>query len=265
MTLWNRIRGRRGLGCLPYVADKHDYNFDGLALPSIGLPVTVSMRSRSKVLDQGPTESCVPHSTAAALRIAWGQLGIEFDPSVLFLGFNARASHNDQFRDVGTTPRACIHELSHFGAAPDEVWPFVVANLKKTPPWRAYRKAFDHKGPEAYYRIFEFGSARVDAVRAAIAAYHPVIFGTEVAESLFAVDGPQVVDRPSANDPIAGRHAMCIIGYDAAGNFEVQQSWGPYWRDHGYFWITESYLRASYTDDLQVFKLAAMPQLREAA
>ena len=46
---------------------------------------------------------------------------------------------------------------------------------------------------------------------------------------------------PEPDFLLAGRHAMCVIGYDdkiAGGAFEVMNSWGANWGNKGFFWLT---------------------------
>ena len=113
---------------------------------------------------------------------------------------------------------------------------------------RAHPRAGGH-----YYRIDGTGEDRVRAVKAAIAAGHPVVFGTRVGESFLERDGLDVIDTPTPSDPIVGGHAMVIVGYEA-GLFRVLNSWGRSWRDGGLCWFTEDYLRWAFTYDLWTFE-----------
>jgi C1A family cysteine protease len=48
---------------------------------------------------------------------------------------------------------------------------------------------------------------------------------------------------------------MCIVGYEP-GRFRVANSWGTDWREHGFAWLTDSYLAWEQTQDVWVLSLA---------
>lgn len=264
MTFANRLRGRRGFGWLKDETDTRDQRFAALALPSIGLPDSFSLRPLvPAVLDQGSTNSCVAHATCSAYQLARRFRGDHAPPlpSRQFVYWHSRAMHGHQREDGGTYPRSAIKALVSFGAPPETVHPFAGgAGINRRPPWSADRAGHDTKGPEQYFRIFDTGSARVDACRAALAAGHPLIFGTAVGKSFLESGGAPVIDKPTVSDPIAGRHAMCIVGYRHAPGgteFEILNSWSAGWKDMGFCFITESYLNWYETSDIWALKLAA--------
>lgn len=255
MDLVGRLLGRRGTGCLADVPDERDLPFDRMGLSALGIPATATLRHHvPQVLDQLSTESCVAHAVCAAIQIDRRAHGESAPlPSRLFAYFNSRASHGAAGYDLGTYPRACVKMLAKFGAPPEEAWAFTArqATVNQRPSWGAYRQAYDHRGPRGYYRIFDTGQNRVDAVRAAIAAGHPVVFGAAVDEAFTRMDGPVVIGPPYEGR-IVGRHAMVVVGYTDDNRFEVLNSWGERWRDSGFWWMSEDYLRWQDVDDLQV-------------
>ncbi|MBN2196388.1 MAG: C1 family peptidase [Polyangiaceae bacterium] len=207
-------------------------------------PVSASLRGHvDAVLDQGPTQSCVAHAWAQALTIGDRIDGQSLPTlaSVLFLYFNSRAWHDEEEIDAGTYLRTCAQGLVRFGRAPDRLWPFDVARVNTRPSWKAYRAAFDLRGPRGYYRI---ANGDLASVRRALAAGKPVVFGMAV-EAAFVDDrGPLVIG--DAQGPAIGGHAMCVVGYNG-DNFEIVNSWGTGWRNGGFAWLTSGRL-ATATD-----------------
>jgi len=234
---------RHGLGYRRDPVDPRDRPLARLGLVSPP-PASASLRSRvDSVLDQANTQSCVAHAWDQALRIGDhidGQRAPALG-SALFLYYNSRAWHGDEHRDEGTYLRTCAQGLVRFGRAPDRLWPFDLRRVNDRPSWKAYRSAYDLRGPRGYYRI---PSGDLAAVRSAIAAGKPVVFGMSVDLAFLADDGPSVIGDPEGR--AAGGHAMCIVGYEG-DNFEIVNSWGIGWRDGGFAWLTANRL-ATATD-----------------
>ncbi len=69
------------------------------------------------------------------------------------LCYNSPAWNDEEERDQGTYLRTCAQGLVRFGRAPDRLWPFDVARVNTRPSWKAYRAAFELRGPRGYYRI----------------------------------------------------------------------------------------------------------------
>lgn len=261
MTLWRRLIGRPGLGCKRDEPDSRDQRFGALALPSVGLPAAYSMRNLvTEVLDQGSTNSCVSHSVCQAFRIARRANG-ELAPlsSCKHNYFHARAYHGDEREDGGTYPRSGIKALARFGAPAESEWPWS-SPINRRPSWAADRAGYDARSLDSYYRIFDTGGALVDALRAAIAAGYPVVFGTAVSRSFTELITAAIVGVPPPSDPIVGRHAMVLVGYyqgPEGVRFETCNSWGTGWGNGGFAHLSESYVKWQETSDFQVLKLAS--------
>ena len=233
----------RALGYRRDPVDGRDWSIGRLGL-ALSVPASASLRGHvDAVLDQGPTQSCVANAWAQALRIG-DHIDGQRSPalgSVLFLYYNARAWHDDEDTDAGTYLRTCAQGLVRFGRAPDRIWPFDVARVNTRPSWKAYRAAFDLRGPRGYYRI---PNGDLASVRSAVAAGKPVVFGMSVDLAFLYDDGPLVIG--DAEGPSVGGHAMCVVGYEG-DNFEIVNSWGTGWRDRGFARLTASRL-ATATD-----------------
>lgn len=262
MSIGNVIRLRRGAGYLPDEVDKRDFSFDKLGLGSTHLPPEVSLRPHvSMVLDQRSTNSCVANAICNAIAIADSSQNDLTSPilvSRLFAYYNARAFHGSEKRDAGTFLRYCIKGLVKFGMPAEAQHPFSVLRVNRRPSWNAYRHAFDRRGPSGYFRIFESGTSRIQAIKSALVNGYPVCFGTTIDREFTKPSGPSVVGRPGSN--ILGGHAMCWVGYrnrNGGDQFLTLNSWGRNWRDGGFVWMTDEVVADANTRDLQVIKCAA--------
>lgn len=238
-------------GWLPDTEDKRDLPFDFLSAQQV--PPQSSLEHRCvPIPNQLGTLSCVGQAARQAFGVEEARENPGREPvSALGMYFNARAEYGLEDIDSGTTCRASIKSAVKFGPLREKDWPFNPAHVNRRPSWRAYRNAHDGKGPQGYYRITETGDARLDAIRRAIAAEHPVLFGTNVTEGFTFNDGPSRIERPGSGEPIAGGHAMCVVGYDESA-FRIANSWGTGWRDQGFAWLAESYMAWDATRDLWV-------------
>jgi C1A family cysteine protease len=241
------------LGWKPDPLDPRDQPFAPAALlAATELPQASSMRAHVKtVLNQGRTSSCVFHATAQALTICEDIAGLAYDPPSRRYGYSmARAITGDEFSDAGTYVRSAMKALQVMGVPSEKYWPWREAEINVLPNVQAHMMAHARRGG-TYRRIKGSGSARLHACRVAIASKLPIVFGTNVAESFLEADGSFRIDRPRADEPLAGGHAMCIVGYDQGG-FEVVNSWGTRWRSEGFAWLSNAYIAASYSSDFWI-------------
>lgn len=258
MSLKNLVLRRRGLGNIPNPTDKRDWDIDRLGLRSEA-PESKSLRTFvNQVRNQRSVNSCVAEAVAGAIDVRETLAGVEFAPiSSLYLYWLARRQHLAERFDKGTYIRAAVKVLKAIGVPDERYWPFSTNPLRvaRQPSIEAFAMAVARQGG-AYYRIFDTGSARVDAIKAAITAGYPVIFGTRVARSFLFDEGGAVIDRPGLSEEIAGRHAMNIVGYAGSRThghlFETQNSWGGSWRDGGFCYLTEPYIRSALSRDFTI-------------
>lgn len=261
MSLWTAIFGtRRGFGCFTDAPDARDMRCGMLALP--GTPPASAMHLAGlvpRVLDQGATESCVGHAVASGIWIAHRARGTDMpDPSPRFVYFGARGYHGAELVDTGTYLRTGLKAAQRFGVAPESLCVTSAKLINRSPSWAAYRQAHDWGGLRGYYRIASEGNERIDEIKRALAADHTVVFGTGVSKSFKSFSGANTITRP-AHSAIVGRHAMCVVGYDG-DRFRVLNSWGQYWGDGGFVWVTDTYLAWDETRDLWVLDVEGAGQ-----
>jgi len=245
----------RGLGYLPDPEDSRDRLHDALGLATTPPPSASLERWMAPIPNQLNTSSCVGQAMRMGFAVEESSAAAAITAPTSALGhyFNARAQNGVEHEDVGTWLRSAFKALKYFGPLREDDWPFDASKVNVRPRWRAYQNAFDARGDHGYYRIYGDGDTRLDAIRRAVASGHPVLFGTQVAESFLPDSGPPLIDVPRGEN-IAGGHAMCVVAYEPT-RFLVANSWGGAWREAGCAWLTENYLAWEDTRDIWVLSL----------
>jgi C1A family cysteine protease len=235
-----------GLGKVPYGLD--EYSLEKF-IPKVD--------GQMVVLNQGATSSCVAHAFVAAIHIAETRAGLPYVPcSRLFAYYNSRKEEGASvITDDGTFLRTCAAGLRHFGLPDEKEWPFSEFTFKvnRRPSYTAYRIAQPRANGQ-YAKIYQTGVERIAAIKQAIFAGHAVTFGTLVSESFLDNYGDTFIVDDKLS-PIAGGHAMCIIGWkrDAGGTWlRVLNSWGTRWRDAGLCWMHEDIIGGAKSDDFHI-------------
>lgn len=252
MSLLRRLFGpRHGFGHVPESPDVRDLPFDALGFDRHRLtstpPSNYSLARFASPLDQGQTQSCVAHAIAQGLVVAHAARDNPIElPSRRYLYWNSRGFHDQELYDLGTFLRTCMRGLVHFGAPAEPFWPWAPELINRSPTWKAHRHAHDQRGLAGYYRIFDDGNARLERIRLALANDRPVAFGTAVDRAFLDFGGGRTVGPPMS---VYGRHAMLVVGYEP-GRFRVVNSWGRYWGDGGFAWLSDDYLASDDTVDL---------------
>lgn len=97
---------------------------------------------------------------------------------------------------------------------------------------------------KAYTRLTQGFSSitknEISGMKKSLSEKKPVVISLKCMKSFFTV-GKDGLWMPKTDDVYEGNHAMCVIGYDDnkfGGAFEVMNSWGPYWGNGGFVWIT---------------------------
>ncbi len=257
--LTDLILRRDGLGCIPDDPDPRDWDFSKLMLTIRDtMPERFSLRHYvPEVFSQGSLSSCVGNASSAAIGLLETKAGIPYSPaSRLFIYYNARRYASSSIRDTGASIRYAMKSLLKFGVPDERWWPYSAWKVNSQPGWDPQRYAWSRRGG-SYYRINDIGSERVLKVKTALLGGYPVVFGTELGESFRVKKGSLIIDKPTSSEVIIGRHALLIIGYIQNTDglcFEVQNSWGTKWRDHGFVWLTEDYIRWMESSDFTIVK-----------
>jgi C1A family cysteine protease len=240
-----------------------DYNarllLDRVSAP----PPSASLRHLiPSILNQGNLGSCTAQAVAQAIRMDLIRKGVANAEllSRLFAYYYARAASpgNTQV-DSGTQIRCVFDAIRKLGYCPESAWPYDIDTFTFMPGAAAVRAAYDQRS--IYYRITSTGAQRITDICTAVAGGHAVVFGTPVSNAIFDAD-PTKPLGPPIGETIIGGHAMTVVGYKPGRitgivDFDIVNSWGEEYGDHGYFTMSDTYLAWSETTDLWIAEIAA--------
>lgn len=206
----------------------------------------------SPIEDQGQIGSCVGNGTVGALEFLQIRNGLPYeDLSRLFVYYNARLMAREQERDVGAYIHLAFGTLSSLGTCSEKKWPYDTNKVFIRPSWGSYREAYANK-IDSFYKINSTGDQRINYVKLALQAQHPVVFGMIVDEEYQNYRGG-IVSMPKTTRINPGGHCQVIVGYDDNKKlWIVRNSWGVWWGEGGYAWVPYDYLDASDANDLWV-------------
>lgn len=202
------------------------------------LPPRVDLRKNCPpVLDQGDLGSCVANSVSSAVRFALRkQKSRDFQPSRLFIYYNARALEGQEKEDSGAYIRDGFKTINKDGACVETSWKYDIAKFADKPPARAYKTAETHQAIE-----YSSVDQTLSQLKGCIADGFPFVFGFTVYESFRRIGADGVMSYPQQSEQILGGHAVCAVGYDDDRQaFIIRNSWGSGWADHGDFYMPYS-------------------------
>jgi len=245
MPLGNIIKNQRGLGWIPNPPDKRDFDFDVMGLASSDLSVDCSLWLHvTRLRNQRSSNSCIGKALGNAVSIREHIENVDAGhASSLHPYWYGRYINHSHKRDKGAHIRYVLKAARRCGIPDEAYWPFKLSKVNKQPKPNAQMQAYD-RADGKYVAIRDYGTARELAVRAAIDAGFPVLFGVGIDSSFFNDDDSNIIGMPTGS--IIGGHAMVIIGYkfieDYGIVYEILNSWGANWRAGGRAWITAEYL-----------------------
>ncbi|GMV19997.1 MAG: hypothetical protein AMXMBFR56_82210 [Polyangiaceae bacterium] len=180
-------------------------------------------------------------------------------PSPGFIWWNSRKSHSDEKLNMGTYMRNAFHTLRDLGIAPEKLCPVSEIDWKfaERPSHLAYQHAYDARFDVDFIRLDGSGDELKRQVKSCIVQGLPVGIGCLVSKKFVKLARHELVDIPEG-DPIAGGHAMCVVGYDWQG-VVVRNSWGPLWGNGGDGHLSWRFFTENWVDD--VWALRRMPQI----
>lgn len=231
-------------GWIPDIPDVRDHYFRVSRELAEELPSSVDLRGlMPPIQDQGMLGSCTAHAVAAAHQY---QQGVEdqdcFEPSRLFLYYNARVLEGTVTWDSGATIRNAIKAVARWGTCSEDSWVYDIRRFKTRAPKRDYTEALNHQAI-SYQRL----PRGMDSFRSCLAQNRPFVFGFTVYSSFESDDvaSTGVVPLPPIDqyDHVLGGHAVLAVGYDdSEERFIVRNSWGEQWGNAGYFYMPYKYL-----------------------
>lgn len=177
-----------------------------------------------------------------------------FEPSALYVYFNARNLAGNAKWDVGSTIRDTMKALGRWGACQEQNWPYVPEKFKNTPPKPAYRE-----GSKNQSKIYRRVDRDIDAIRLCLSDNRPVVFGFAVYESFMSADvaATGYMPMPQVGERMLGGHAVVKCGHvDAEEKFICRNQWGQDWGDSGYFYMPYAYVAdGNLSDDFWTLDL----------
>lgn len=100
----------------------------------------------------------------------------------------------------------------------------------------ALYKASSYESLDDYDETYGMWSVPVERVKTLLAEGYPVVVGFELHETFDAYTGG-IYDYVAG--VVTGGHAMCIVGYDDFnGTFKIVNSWGDFWGEDGFLYMT---------------------------
>jgi C1A family cysteine protease len=167
-----------------------------------------------------------------------------FDPSPLFLYYNARKSIGNENHNVPVSPSDTISALEEFGVCPEEYWRYDVTRWRDRPSQEAFKAA------QCLCNIScEKLEQDLDLLVESLAEGRPFWFCLRLYYSNMhkfdrgEIKCGELLPMPQIAENSVRNHAMLAIGYDVATNsFEVRNSFGREWGDSGHIWISADYV-----------------------
>lgn len=231
--------GRKfALGWMPDRLDHRDlkYTPPGAVDPSMPVDLRPLM---PPIYDQGQLGSCVGNGTAAAMQYARAREGAkdQWEPSRLFIYYNARALEGNVNDDAGCEIRDAVKSLAAQGVCPEHDWPYNTHAFATKPPHIIYDVA-THSKLITYARVDQ----GLDHILGCLTHHGPVVFGASVFSAI--MDAPNGhVPMPSPDEEPEGGHCMVIVGWlPSSQEFIIRNSWGTQWGDKGYGYMPKDYL-----------------------
>jgi len=163
-----------------------------------------------------------------------------FQPSRLFIYYNARALEGTTTSDSGCQVRDGVKTVVKQGTCPETEWPYDIADFALKPPSKCYSDATKEK-VISYVRVQQ----QLSLMRGCLAGSGPFVIGISAYESFESDQTAKtgIVTMPGPDETLLGGHAILICGYnDTTQMFTFRNSWGSSWGASGYGFIPYAYL-----------------------
>jgi C1A family cysteine protease len=228
----------RKFGWIPDKVDSRDILYSTAYKAPREYPDVISVRvSCPPVYSQGSLSSCVGNAVAAGVDFAHLIQGLGYyNPSRLFIYYNARKLEGTQDQDIGCTIRDAIKSVVQQGVCSEIDWPYIISNVNMEPTLFCYNNAMNEQ-VISYQRL---GYIETEFERCLYEGY-PFTIGARIFENFPMETSTGIIPMPEGE--IIGGHAMLIVGYNKLERmFTIRNSWGENWGDGGYGYIPFDYV-----------------------
>lgn len=149
--------------------------------------------------------------------------------------------------------------LKKYGVVKNVDFPYNVKSCSTKPTNYLFTKAAQHKISH-FEKLNDKGynSNLVNNVKKAISKNHPVLFGLFKYNRIVFKPGTFVYNKNVGTNG----HALVVVGYDDnkhGGAFEIMNSWGSWWGNKGFFWITYEDYKAQAKENYVIIDQLASP------
>ncbi|HVN56050.1 MAG TPA: C1 family peptidase [Anaerolineaceae bacterium] len=186
------------------------------------------------IRNQGQRGTCVAFATTAVREyLLCPTPQANTDLSEQFLYWNCKK--HDLYPGEGTFINIAMDRLVNDGECTETDWPYnpvvIHGNEGQDPPPPT---ALGAAAPFKISKTSQLAARSVDDLRQALADGSPIAFATTVYNYWFGATTGDI-RLPLPNDPVAGGHAMCMVGYEddpsvpGGGYFMIRNSWGTNW------------------------------------
>lgn len=252
-----------GTGWLPDAPDARDFRASARFGAPSGLPreaLALADHVR-RVRDQGPTSACVGFAITSGVDVRLRKLGVVWpEPSPVCVYTSARrasAGKGVKLDDAGSFPRVAMKMIRDLGIASEQAVPFDPSKINDDLKWGAYQDASKLLVFQ-WFRVYEAGASRSDAVANALAKGYPVVIGAVLDPAFFQSTGETIM---AWGPERRGGHMLCVLGYrtraDGSREFLILNSWGTGWGARGFVWLHEDALASERVSDIYALVVAA--------
>ena len=198
------------------------------------------------VYDQGELGSCTANAFCTAYRVKAiiQNKYIGFVPSRLFFYYNERVIEDTVAEDAGADVVDGEAYVKTNGICSEALWPYNISRFDTQPPTTCFTQAKQHK-----IKTFQVlpQTDLVISMQSHLNNKEPLLIAIAVYDSFMSesVSTTGVVPLPDVNtETCQGGHEMCVLGYDNKKQaFQVMNSWGTSWGQHGTCWIPYTYFQ----------------------
>lgn len=241
----SEINHGRKLNWKPSPPDSRDFKSTRHLTAPIELPSEFELNYKIPTYNQFNAGSCVGNGCSSGFRYEAKELtgNFDFEPSRLFVYWNARDIDGSTQEDAGTYIRSGFKAMNKTGLCLEKFHPYHddLASVIKKPSPDAYENGL--KNVTVKYATVNQNEYDLKATLVSGAV---IVFGFTVYDSFFGswANSTGIMPLPKENEGIQGGHCVILTGYsDSKKCFKCQNSWGEDWGvDGGYFWMPYSFL-----------------------